>query len=79
MELPYIIFEIQTDGEGSVATLPPVVKQTKNEAWSEFYLKCAYAATSTAVIHTVILVTADGQIVTTPKTFMHREVKPDEE
>lgn len=77
MELPYIIIEIQSDGGGNVSVLPPVIKQTGNEAWGEFYLKLAYAATSTAVIHTVMLVTVDGRLISA-KTFLHREVKPNE-
>lgn len=72
MELPYIIFEIQSDGEGNVSTLPPVIKQTENEAWGEFYLKLAYAATSTVVIHTVMLASVDGRLIQS-KTFLHME------
>lgn len=78
MVLGYIIYEIQSDGEGHNTHLPPVDKTDANEAWGEFYLKLAYAATSTVPIHTVMLVTVDGRMIQS-KTFLHREVKPNEE
>lgn len=78
MVLGFIIYEIQSDGEGHNTHLPPVDKNDANEAWGEFYLKLAYAATSDVPIHTVMLVTVDGRLIQS-KTFLHREVEPNEE
>lgn len=66
----WIIYEVQTTLDGVVSALPGVVKTDENEALSEFYFKCGYAAISTAYIATVYLVTNDGQWVD-KKSFMH--------
>lgn len=71
--LTYVVYEIQADGAGGASHLPPIDKATENEAWSEFYLKCAYAATSTVPIHTVILAMVDGRVLQV-KSFAHKEV-----
>lgn len=68
--VPFIIFEVQTDSGGKTASLPPVVKTDENEALSEFYLKCGYAAISSTYLHTVFLLTADGRKIDS-KSFMH--------
>ena len=56
----YIIQEIQTDANGSVAMLPPVVKQTQNEAESEYHIKLGYAAISSVAVHAVAMFTEEG-------------------
>ena len=68
----WIIYEVQTSKEGVISPLPGVVKTDENEALSEFYFKCGYAAISTAYITTVYLVTNDGRWVD-KKSFMHGE------
>ena len=56
----YIIQEIQTDAEGNVALLPAVVKNSRNEGESEYYIKLGYAAISEVYIHSVIMYNQDG-------------------
>lgn len=70
--IPYTIYEIQTDRENKVFHLPPVDRIDENEAWSEFYLKLAYAAKSDVYIHTVMLCAVDGRLIQS-KSFMHGE------
>lgn len=56
----YIIQEIQTDGEGKVAMLPAVVRETQNEAKSEYHIKLGYAAISEVAVHAVTMYTEEG-------------------
>ena len=56
----YIIQEIQTDKEGKVAMLPAVIKDTQNEAESEYHIKLGYAAISEVAIHAVTMYTEEG-------------------
>ena len=56
----YIVQEIQTDAQGNVALLPPVVKNTRNEGESEYHIKLGYAAISNVYIHSVIMYNQDG-------------------
>ena len=56
----YIIQEIQTDKEGKVAMLPAVVKDTQNEAESEYHIKLGYAAISEVAVHAVTMYTEEG-------------------
>ena len=55
----YIIQEIQTNG-GQVAFVPPVVKETRQEAESDYYIKLGYAAISSVDVHSVIMYTDEG-------------------
>lgn len=74
--ISFIVFEIQTDENNNVATLPPIVREDENEALSEFFLKLAYAAKSPVYIHTVMLCTIDGRLIQA-RSFMHGEVNDD--
>ena len=56
----YIVQEIQTDAEGNITFVPPVVKNTGREAESEYYIKLGYAAISEVPIHSVIMYNQDG-------------------
>lgn len=56
----YIIQEIQTDKDGKVAMLPAVVKDTQNEAESEYHIKLGYAAISEVAVHAVTMYTEEG-------------------
>lgn len=56
----YIIQEIQTDEKGEVAMLPAVVKDTQNEAESEYHIKLGYAAISEVAVHAVTMYTEEG-------------------
>ena len=56
----FIVQEIQTDANGNVALLPPVVKATRNEGESEYHIKLGYAAISEVAIHAVIMYNQDG-------------------
>ena len=56
----YIIQEIQTDKEGKVAMLPAVIKDTQNEAESEYHIKLGYAAISEVAVHAVTMYTEEG-------------------
>ena len=56
----YIVQEIQTDINGNVALLPAIVKNSRNEGESEYYIKLGYAAISEVYIHSVIMYNQDG-------------------
>lgn len=68
--IKFIIFEMQTDKNGNVAFVPPVQKETEAEAWSAFYLTLSSAIVSTVFSHTVMLCTADGQVLDS-KNYVH--------
>lgn len=75
----YIIQEMQSDGNGNVAFVPPVVRATRNEADSEYHLKAGYAAISAVPIHTVMCYTEEGIQVLPPVVYKHiTALAPDE-
>ena len=57
--MKYIVLEIQAT-EDSVATLPPVIKDTRMEAESEYHIKLGYAAISQVRKHSVVLLDDKG-------------------
>ena len=77
----YIINELQTtyeqDETGKITEkttqLPPVYKGDYNEALSEFYFKCGYAAISTVDVHAVYIVDIRG-VQIERKDFDHTSV-----
>lgn len=56
----YIIQEIQQMADGTISMLPAVMKESKNAAESEFYIKVGYAAISELPCHAVAMYTHDG-------------------
>ena len=58
----YIIQEIQTNN-GQSALLPPIAKEDKLGAESEWHAKMGYAAISTVQVHTVIMYDEHGNMV----------------
>ena len=66
----YIIFEMQTDAEGNTIFVPPVTKDTEDDAWSAFYLTLSYAIKSPVFSHTVMLCTNDGRVLDT-RNYVH--------
>ena len=68
----FIIQEIQTD-ENGVHLLPAIVKETQNEAESEYYIKLGYAAISSVPVHAVIMYTSDGFPVKHDK-YVHADI-----
>ena len=70
----YIVLEIQEAADGSVATLPPVKKESREEAESAFYMVCAAAAVSSVKTHTAMLFTHEGQPL--KKECWHHDTQP---
>lgn len=62
----YIVLEIQTFDNGQVATLPPTIKATRDEAESVYHSILSYAALSELPMHAAILMTSEG------KEIMHQ-------
>lgn len=62
----YIVLEIQTFADGSVATLPPTIKATRDEAESVYHSILSFAALSDLPMHAAILMTNEG------KEIMHQ-------
>lgn len=68
--ITFVIFEMQTDREGTTAHLPPINYTDEAEAWSAYYLKLSFAIKSEVYMHTVMLCTADGRMIDS-KCYMH--------
>ena len=69
--MAYIIQEIQTTN-GTTALVPAVIKATRPEAESAFYLTCGSACVSNVDVHTVTVFTDEGfQIPELTKCFKH--------
>ena len=66
----YIIVEMQTQADGSVAVVPPVQKADFNEAQSAFYQACSYAAVSALPKHSVMMCDEEGAYLDS-KCFTH--------
>lgn len=58
----YIVQEIQTFADGTVALLPAITKENQQEAESVFYQKLAVAATSALPAHAVIILDGTGAL-----------------
>ena len=58
--MKFIVFEIQTYADGSIAVLPAIVKDTRNEADSSFHGILASAALSDLPCHAAVMMTSDG-------------------
>ena len=65
----YIILEMQT-ANGATVVVPPVVKDSTNKAWQQFYTQCAAASVSSVETHTVMLIHASGSVLES-RTFRH--------
>lgn len=59
----FVVLEIQEAKDGSVAFVPPVAKETREEAERAFYLVCAAAAVSGLPTHTAMLFTHEGVLI----------------
>lgn len=59
----YIVQEIQTSQNGTVALLPAIQRESKNEAESAYYSILAAAAVSTLPCHAAVIYTNNGNII----------------
>ncbi len=59
----YIILEIQTDAQGTVAILPAVQKATRREADSVYHSILAAAALSQLPVHSAVILSNDGRLI----------------
>ena len=57
----YIIQEIQTNN-GQISLLPPITKEDKLGAESEWHTKMGYAAISEVQVHTIIMYDEHGNM-----------------
>lgn len=58
----YIILELQAT-DTDVAIVPPVKHQTRAEAEQAYHQALAYAAVSAVPVHSVLLMTGEGQVL----------------
>ena len=70
----FMVLEIQEAQDGTIATLPPVKKATREEAESAFYMVCASAAISSLKTHTAMLFTHEGQLL--DRKYWHHDEPP---
>lgn len=68
----YIVLEIQTMADGTVATLPPIIKATRDEAESVYHSILSYAAVSVLPMHAAILMTNEGREIM-HQAYLHQE------
>lgn len=61
--MKYIVFEIQSYANGTVAFLPPVPYDTLNEAYSKFHTVLASAAVSNVAVHSCLIISSNGDLV----------------
>lgn len=73
----FIVVEIQTMTDGSVAVLPPTVKASRPEAESVFHSILSYAAQSEIPMHAAVLMTNEG-IVLDRKAYTHSTGEEDQ-
>ena len=73
----YIILEIQTFANGTVAVLDPTKKETRGEAESVFHQILSYAAISSLPMHAAVLMTNEG-IVLDRKAYTHSTGEEDQ-
>ena len=57
----YIVLEIQTYANGTVATLPPIIKASRDEAESAYHSILSAAAVSELPLHSAILMSNEGR------------------
>lgn len=72
----FAVIEIQTNAEGTMALVPPVVYNTMIDALSAFYTKMVSATQSSVYQHTIAIMDNVGQIV--KKETVFHEVEEDE-
>ena len=72
----FAVIEIQTNAEGTMAIVPPVIYATMNDALSAFYQKMISATQSSVYQHTIAIMDNVGQIV--KKETVFHEVEEDE-
>ena len=65
----FAVLEIQTNAEGTMALVPPLVYDTMNEALSAFYTKMVSATQSSVYQHTIAIMDNVGQIVKKETVF----------
>ncbi len=57
----YIVLEIQTNADGTVSPLPPIIKASREEAESDYHRILSFAAVSALPMHSAILMTNEGR------------------
>ena len=72
----FAVIEIQTNAEGIMAIVPPLVYNTMNEALSKFFQLMVSATQSSVYQHTIAIMDNVGQIVRKETVF--HEVEEDE-
>lgn len=73
----FAVLEIQTNAEGTMVLVPPVVYNTMTDALSAFYTKMVSATQSSVYRHTIAIMDNVGQIV--KKETVFHEVEDDDE
>ena len=72
----FAVIEIQTNEDGIMAIVPPMIYSTMNDALSAFYQKMISATQSSVYQHTIAIMDNVGQIV--KKETVFHEVEEDE-
>lgn len=71
----YIIHEYQTNAEGVTSVVPPVTKQTMEEAYNAYYTILAAASISAVPYHTAMLCYHNGNVI---ESKMFKHIEPEE-
>lgn len=71
MEEKFVVMEIQTSADGTVAIVPPVAYDTIEAAQSAYYGILAYAAVSEVFLHAASLQSNQGVLLES-KCFLHQ-------
>ena len=66
----FIVLEIQTAADGSVAVLEPLVRAARAEAESAYHSVLSCAALSAVPLHAAVLMTNEG-VVLERKAYAH--------
>lgn len=68
-----VILEIQKSNKGTVGIVPPVHKADPGQADQQYCTQRGAAAVSAVNVHTVVLLTDEGEVVER-KTYYHGEL-----
>lgn len=68
----FIVLEIQTEADGTVKLLPPLVKTARDGAESAFHSILSFAAVSSVAMHAAVLMTNEGTVLE-KKAYTHEQ------
>lgn len=70
----YLVLEIQTSADGSVAMLPAKVFADRNQADSAYFTVLSFAAVSSVYKHTALIIDEEGELLL-KRTYTHEQAE----